>query len=146
MSYKYLVLLICMACSGYAQSVEGKWKTFDIFDPTVPESIVEIKIVNEELVIRIVEIIPEEHRNDLCKACPGKLKDQPILGLTILHGSKNHKGIWKGARILNAKNGRLYGCHISLENPDLLKVRGFVGYPIFGKNLYWTRVKAPVYR
>ena len=146
MKFRLLLLFIGIVHCSFAQSVEGRWKTFDIFDPTVPESVVEIKIVEEELLITIVEIIPEEHRNDVCRSCPGKLKDQPILGMTILQGARNQKGVWKGARILNAKNGRYYGCHISVENPDLLKVRGFVGYPVFGKNLYWTRVKDPVYR
>ena len=84
---------------------------------------------------------PEDHKNDLCVKCSEPLKNKPILGMVILQGATLKNGVWQGAKILNAKNGKQYGCQISLESPDLLKVRGFVGYPIFGKNLYWTRVQ-----
>jgi uncharacterized protein (DUF2147 family) len=130
----------------YGQSVLGKWKTYDIFDKSKEESIVEIYSLSNQLFVKIVEILPEEHKNDLCKRCTGEYKDKPILGLVILKGATLEDGIWKGAPILNAKNGKYYGCHISLENKDVLKVRGFVGYPIFGKTLYWTRVKDRTFR
>jgi uncharacterized protein (DUF2147 family) len=124
-----------------AQVVVGKWKTYDIFDKTKEESIVDVYIVDNHLFVRIYKIIPREHVNDICVNCTGKQKDQPILGMVILEGASYEDGAWKGAKILNAKNGKRYGCHISVETNDLLKVRGFVGYPIFGKTLYWTRVK-----
>lgn len=125
------------------QSILGQWKTYDIFNASREESIVEISIYNNQLSIKIDEIIPVEHKNDICTKCQGNENNQPILGMTILEGAIFKDGVWKGAQILNAKNGKKYSCHISLEDKDLIKVRGFVGYPIFGKNLYWTRVKDP---
>lgn len=145
--FSFFVLLSCLTfCHSEAQSVVGKWKTYDIFDATKEESIVEVSISNNQLFVRIDEIIPAEHKNDLCVKCKGKEKNRPILGLGILEGARFEDGVWKGAQILNAKNGKYYGCHISLESKDLLKVRGFVGYPIFGKTLYWTRVKSHQFR
>ena len=135
----FLLLFSCQFTT--AQDVTGKWKTFDIFDKNKAESIVYINIVNNSLYVIIDEIIPEDHKDDLCTKCTDYRKDQPIKGMVILRGAKLEKGIWKGAKILNAKNGKEYGCEISLASPDLLKVRGFVGYRIFGKNLYWPRVK-----
>ena len=128
------------------QSVVGKWKTYDIFDASKEESIVEITISDNQLFVKIDEILPSEHKSDICVNCKGKEKNQPILGMIILEGATFEDGVWKGAKILNAKNGKRYSCHISLEDKDLLKVRGFVGYPIFGKNLYWTRVKNHQFR
>ena len=65
--------------------------------------------------MKIVKIIPKEHVNDLCVNCKGKEKNQPVLGMIILEGAVFHQGFWQGAQILNAKNGKRYGCHISLE-------------------------------
>lgn len=134
-----LLLLPFTILSG--QSVHGKWITYDIFNSSVEEAVVEIYEVDGGLYVRIDSIIPKEHRNDLCRRCDGSLKDQPIQGLEILKGARFEDGIWQGAKILNAKNGRRYGCHITPTKGDTLKVRGFIGYPIFGKNLYWTRLR-----
>lgn len=148
-----LKLIFCIVIFSFltfnkveAQVVVGKWKTYDIFNKTKEESIVDVSIVNNQLFVRIVKIIPSEHINDICVNCTGKQKNQPILGMVILEGASYEDGVWKGAKILNAKNGKRYGCHISLEGDDLLKVRGFVGYPVFGKTLYWTRVKNTQYK
>lgn len=129
-----------------AQGVQGKWKTYDVFNKNVAESIVEIYMIDEALYVKIVEILPDEHKDDLCTKCKGQQKNEPILGMVILKGAQFKDGIWQGAKILNAKNGNKYGCHISLVAEDLLKIRGFVGYPIFGKTLYWTRVKEHRFR
>lgn len=143
----FLALLSCMSLHEVkGQSVLGKWKTYDVFDSSTEESIVNIYEFENQLFIKIDKIIPKEHVNDLCAKCKGKEKDQPVLGMIILEGAVFHEGVWQGAQILNAKNGKRYGCHISLEENDLLKVRGFIGYPIFGKTLFWTRVKDPKYR
>lgn len=138
----FVVIFVFLALNKVeAQVVVGKWKTYDIFDKTKEESIVDVYIIDDQLFVRIEKIIPPEHVNDICVNCTGKQKNQPILGMIILAGASYEEGVWKGAKILNAKNGKRYGCHISLEGNDLLKVRGFIGYPIFGKTLYWTRVK-----
>ena len=125
--------------NSFGQSVLGKWKTNDIYDSSIAESIVEVYEIDAKLFVRIDSIIPVEHQLDLCSKCSGAEKDQPILGLVIVKGAVQENGIWKGAKILNAKNGNWYGCHISLASSDRLKVRGFIGYPFFGRNFYWTR-------
>mgnify|MGYP001085866254 CR=1 FL=1 len=141
-----LIILFALFCGltvykVKGQSVLGKWKTYDIFDSSIEESVVDIYEFENQLFVKIVKIIPKEHVNDLCVNCKGKEKNQPVLGMIILEGAVFHQGFWQGAQILNAKNGKRYGCHLSLEENDLLKVRGFIGYPIFGKTLFWTRVK-----
>ncbi len=140
------ILFLFFTVQADAQDILGKWKTYDIFNRNKAESIVEIYTIDDALYVKIVEIIPEEHKDDLCKNCNGKRKNKPILGMVILEGARFKDGLWQGARILNAKNGKEYGCHISLAEKDLLKIRGFVGYPIFGKTLYWTRVKKNTFR
>ena len=140
------ILVVLMYVQTSAQGILGKWKTYDVFDSSVAESIVEIYTIDNELYVKIVEILQDEHINDLCTKCSGIQKNKPILGIVILRGAVLKDGIWQGSKMLNAKNGKEYGCHISLVAPDLLKIRGFIGYPIFGKTLFWTRVKQNSFR
>ena len=139
-----LILFFCFFFIGIysatAQTVFGKWKTFDVFNKDKEESIVEVYEQNDSLFVKIIKIIPIEHREDVCKKCEGENKDKPIQDLVILKGATLKNNVWQGAKILNAKNGFYYGCNISLKDENWLKVRGFVGYPFFGKTVYWERV------
>jgi len=139
--FVFILYALLITQVSHAQTVFGKWKTYDIFDKSKEESIVLIYRIDDDLYIKIDQILPEEHVNDKCVKCKDHRKDEPILGMLILAGARLKDGIWQGASILNAKNGKEYGCQISLADPDLLKVRGYIGYPLFGKTLYWTRVK-----
>ena len=102
--------------NSFGQSVLGKWKTCDIYDSSIAESIVEVYEIDTKLFVRIDSIIPVEHQLDLCSKCSGAEKDQTILGLVIVKGAVQENGIWKGAKILNAKNGNWYGCFKNLSN------------------------------
>ncbi len=137
-----LILIFLVGCFlSTAQSVFGKWKTFDIYDSEKEEAIVEIFEDKDSLCIRIVEIIPKEHKEDVCVKCKDENKDKPILDLIILEGAILKDGIWQGAKILNAKNGYRYGCNISLINENILKIRGFIGIPFFGKTVFWEKME-----
>lgn len=138
------LLFICQ--QSLAQSVAGKWKTFDIFNKSKEESIVELRIKDDTLYVKIIHIIPKEHRLDICRKCSDERKDMPITGMVILKGATFKNGVWQGQKILNAKNGKEYDCHISLESENVLRVRGYIGYPIFGKTLYWKRVHGNDFR
>lgn len=136
-------ILLFLGCHlSSSQSVFGKWKTFDIFNKDIEESIVEIYKKNDSLYVKIVEIIPVEHRKDVCKKCTDENKDKPIKGMVILKAAFLKNNIWQGAKILNAKNGYYYGCNISILDKNWLKIRGFIGYPFFGKTVYWQKVES----
>lgn len=144
-------LIICISLlffcqQNLAQSVVGKWKTFDIFNKNKEESIVELSIKDDKLYVKIIHIIPKKHRLDICRKCTDDRKNMPITGMIILKGATLKDGVWQGVKILNAKNGNEYDCHISLDSENRLRVRGFIGYPIFGKTLYWTRVHGNNFR
>ena len=62
------------------------------------------------------------------------------LGMTVLKDFKAAGGgEWQGG-IYNRENAKTYSCKISLSTPDQLIVRPYVGLPLFGKTLTWTRV------
>jgi uncharacterized protein (DUF2147 family) len=70
------------------------------------------------------------------------LRDQPIIGLTIVedfqYKGKNH---WVKGTIYDPGNGKKYKSKIWLQEDGSLKVRGFVGVSLLGRNEIWTPVE-----
>ena len=122
------------------KAVIGKWKTID--DETgSAKSIVEIYENSGKIYGKVSEILEEEHKNKVCSKCSGDDKDKPILGMLIIKGLTKVGDVYTKGKILDPKNGKLYKCFISLEEDDKLKVRGYIGIPLFGRTQYWYRVK-----
>ena len=123
-----------------AQSVVGKWKTFD--DETKEaKSIVEITERGGKIYGKVIEILNPAKKNIKCQNCSGADKDKPVLGLEILKGLSKDGKEYSDGKILDPSNGKLYKCTVSLDGNDKLKVRGYVGISAFGRNQIWTRVK-----
>jgi len=71
------------------------------------------------------------------------LRDRKVLGLRVLEGvnpKPDKKGYWKGGRIYDPDNGKTYRCTLSLDEQGNMKLRGFIGISLIGRNSYWTRV------
>ena len=126
--------------SQSVKSVIGKWKTID--DETgQAKSIVEIYEKSGMLYGKVVSILRADHKKDVCTECDGAEKNKPILGMVIISGLKKEGDEYSGGTILDPTNGKKYKCYITLDSPDKLKLRGFVGIAIMGRTQYWTRVK-----
>jgi uncharacterized protein (DUF2147 family) len=69
-----------------------------------------------------------------------KLKSRPIMGLPILKGLNYSGGIWKGGEIYDPKSGKTYSCEVKLKSPEVLEVKGFLGFSFVGRSVEWTRV------
>jgi uncharacterized protein (DUF2147 family) len=70
-----------------------------------------------------------------------KLKQRPLMGLSLLKGLKYSSGMWKGGEIYDPKNGKTYSCEIKLKSDSILEVRGYIGFSFVGRTVEWTRVK-----
>ena len=126
--------------TSQAQSVLGHWKTVD--DETGKEkSIVEIYENNGKIYGKVIEILDKTKEDKICVDCSGVNKGKKIKGLTIVEGLKKSGSSWEGGTILDPNSGKVYKCNLSLENPDKLKVRGYIGISLFGRTQYWQRVK-----
>jgi uncharacterized protein (DUF2147 family) len=69
-------------------------------------------------------------------------RNQPILGLVILRDFVFVKdGLWENGMIYDPENGKDYKCKMTLESPDVLNVRGYIGISLLGRTDTWTRVK-----
>ncbi|WP_348823286.1 DUF2147 domain-containing protein [Flavobacterium aestuarii] len=135
-----LVMFFLMAFSVQGQTVLGKWKTID--DETgEAKSIVEVYEKSGKIYGRVVEILRAEHKKDVCTKCDGAEKNKPILGMVIMNGLKKDGEEYNGGTVLDPENGKKYKCYITLESPDKLKLRGYIGIALVGRTQYWTRVK-----
>lgn len=70
------------------------------------------------------------------------LRERPIQGLRLLEGFRYTGEVWAGGTIYDPDNGRTYKCTMRLDG-DLLKVRGFVGFSLFGRTTEWSRAATP---
>ncbi len=68
------------------------------------------------------------------------LKKTPLIGLPILRDfAYNGVNIWNNGKIYNSDNGETYSGKLTLDSPDKLKVRGFIGISLIGGTTIWTR-------
>jgi len=69
------------------------------------------------------------------------LRDRPQCGLQILTGFSPTKkaNVYSGGEIYNPKSGKTYKSKIYIAKDGTLKIRGYVGIPLFGKSVKWER-------
>jgi len=68
------------------------------------------------------------------------LKTRKILGLNLLSAfipDEYEKHGWTNGKIYNPEDGETYSCNMELLDDGTLKVRGYVGLPMFGKTQIW---------
>lgn len=133
-------ILLLATLSIHAQDVTGKWKTIDD-ESGDAKSVVEIYKEDGKVYGKIVELINARREDPKCTECPGKDKGKPIKGLVIIRGLEKDGEEYSDGKILDPISGKLYKCYITLEEPDRLKVRGYVGISLLGRTQYWSRVE-----
>lgn len=138
-----LVFLWTVTNALAAGSPVGKWKTID--DETNKEkSIVEIYEKDGALYGRIIELLqePDGGKGKLCEKCIGDDLNKPLIGMVILKGLKASGDEYGGGTIMDPNNGKTYKCKIEvLEDGAKLKVRGFIGFSLLGRNQFWLRIQ-----
>jgi uncharacterized protein (DUF2147 family) len=75
-------------------------------------------------------------------------RSTPMCGLTIVSNLKqgaNDPNSWHNGKIYKADDGDMYDARLTMETPDQLEVRGFMGVSFLGKSQTWTRVSAKDY-
>lgn len=136
-----LGVLLILSCTMQSQSIFGKWKTID--DRTgKPKAIIDIYKKEGLMYGHVVKILEEGKENALCTKCDGELKDQPVLGMTIIEAAKeNEDGEWKGKKLFDPQQAMTFRCKIWLnpENSNELKVRGYLVF--IYRTQTWLRVE-----
>ncbi len=71
------------------------------------------------------------------------LRKRPLLGVRILWGLRFDDDEWVGGRTYDARRGKVYKSKLKLKNKNRLKLRGYIGTPMLGKSVIWTRSPIP---
>ena len=136
-----LGMFFMFTLTAQSQSVFGKWKTID--DRTgKPKAIIDIYKKDGLMYGHVVEILEEGKTDAVCSKCDGDMKDQPILGMTIIDAAKEHDdGEWKGKKLFDPQQAMTFRCKIWLnpDNKDELKVRGYLTF--IYRTQTWLRVE-----
>jgi len=140
LAFMFIAGTICLATGpARAADLAGVWLTAD------GESEIEIAPCEDAFCGKILQILkPHNGQNgpstDVNNPDPS-LRDQPILGLTILTGLKpsGDPDEWKG-KVYNPDDGKTYDVTLALKHGgDMLKVTGCLAY-ILCDSQKWTRV------
>lgn len=70
-------------------------------------------------------------------------RQRPLCGIEVLSGLKpTGDGRWEDGTIYNPQNGETYTASLRAKSGDVLDVRGYIGFPLFGRTLVLTRVRS----
>ena len=113
----------------------GNWVTAD-------KSVVDMYQCGEHICGKLVKFtapVTTDNRNP-----KPELRQRPLCGLMIAEGFRmtDATHITEG-HVYDPESGKTYSGVITVEG-DALKLRGYVGIPLFGRTEVWHRAKEPV--
>ena len=87
------------------------------------------------------KVVAPEQANDFRNPDPA-LRSRKVLGMPLIWGFKKgaEPNSFEDGQIYNGENGKTYNANITLQPDGKLRLRGYVGTPLFGETQVWTRV------
>jgi uncharacterized protein (DUF2147 family) len=68
-----------------------------------------------------------------------KLRSQPVIGLVVLRNFVFDDDEWTSGEVYDPSSGNKYDAYITMPDKNTLKVRGYIGFSVFGKTVVWKR-------
>ena len=134
-----LVLGIFLSFTLSAQTPVGIWKTIDD-ESGEPKSHVEIYEKEGKLFGKVVKLLPKA-TTDVCLNCPGDLDGKSLLEMDVFWDLKPYKDYWSYGKIIDPAKGKVYKLSLWVEDEKTLKLRGYIGVSVLGRNQTWHRVE-----
>jgi uncharacterized protein (DUF2147 family) len=124
-----------------ANTPVGRWQTVDDATGNI-DSVVVLWEENGKLYGRIERLVNPDPKDPdpRCVRCSGDLKDRSLVGLRIIWDLAKNGEQWSGGVIVDPNSGKIYRCSIAvIDGGKKLRVRGFLGFSLFGRTEYWLR-------
>ena len=137
------VLLLSLAAGTAAMAAPGATGIWLTEGGEAQVEIVECGVSLCGRIIALNEPNDEQGRPKLDNRNPDAAQHgRPVIGLQILSGFvPATDGGWEGGTIYDPEGGKTYKSTLTLQGEDILRVRGYVGLPLFGRTEVWTRRK-----
>ncbi len=119
----------------------GLWHTED------ENARVQVEICGNKLCGRIVSLkdpLDDDGNPKTDAANPEpEMRDRPIEGLKIVWDlqDKGDGKTWEDGKVYDPESGKTYNARVTLDGQNTLKLRGYVGAPMFGRTSTWTRIE-----
>lgn len=137
-----LFLSVPLLAQAKTDTIEGLWKTID--EKTgEPQSLIQIYRKENTFYGKVIASLRKEHKkgDDICHDCVGRFHEKAVIGNNIIWGlHRKKRNLWEDGRILDPLHDRAYRVNMRLaEEGKKLRVRGYIGIPLFGRTQYWVR-------
>ncbi len=135
-----LLVLSMIPGTALAADLQGVWLTED------KDAVLKIAKCDGQLCGRIIWLESSTDRSGslrLDRNNPDPAKHaQRVCGLVVITRLKSTgPDTWDGS-VYNPQDGQTYSGNITALSDQALKVRAYIGLPIFGRSQTWTRVKS----
>jgi uncharacterized protein (DUF2147 family) len=114
-----------------AEPFSGKWVLDD------GSTTVEIRPCGERICGRIVSVTASDKQAVVTpdgQKIPAGASREPLCGQTVMDGFRPAgNGVYDKGRIFNPSDGRWYSATLTVENPNMLRVRAYVGIEALGQ-------------
>jgi uncharacterized protein (DUF2147 family) len=132
--------LLLAAGAAAADPAHGLWRVEG------GDAVVEIAPCGDSVCGRIVwmaepNLASGEPKRDQRNEDPAR-RDRPVCGMQMIGGfEQDGPGEWENGEIYNPRNGKTYSADMAVRG-ETLRLRGYVGVPLFGETQVWTREAA----
>lgn len=136
--------LLSLCFSGIAQEFKaddilGQWYTEE------GKSVVEIFKKGDKYFGKILWLKEPNDKNGKplkdTKNPDEKLRSRTIKGITFMFDFEFDDDEWEDGKVYDPESGNTYSGTITLESKDIMNLRGYVGFSMFGRTSTWVRKK-----
>ena len=126
---------------AFSMSLVGLWQSVDE-NTHKPTSIVQIykSAHNDSYNGKIMYLYPQKNLKRVCYHCPAPYTNQKVVGMTFITGlTLASRNFYDHGTIIDPKTGNEYRLDITQLSSRRIKLRGYIGFPLFGRTQYWNR-------
>jgi Delta7-sterol 5-desaturase len=136
------IILFTVTFITNAQTVEGKWTTYNEETGTALSTIEIVKAgISIEGKVTEIFLEPFQGEDPVCTKCSGERKGKKVVNMNFLWGFKKDGSEWSDGKILDPQNGDVYESKLWLEDNNTMKVRGYGGLMnLFYRTQTWKRI------